>query len=68
MLELIYHLYLRAKKAVQIGIPMSKIKNDEILSQVIKMKYDIPNEDIIGIGRLMIEINNFFDALEKEYR
>jgi len=32
------------------------------------MKYDIPNEDIIGIGRLMIEINSFFDALEKEYR
>lgn len=68
MLELIYHLYLRAKKAVQMGIPMSKIKNDEIFSQVVKMKYDIPNEDIIGIGRLMIEINNFFDALEKEYQ
>jgi len=68
MLELIYHLYLRAKKAIQLGIPMSKVKNDKLFNKVKKMKYDIPNEDIIGIGRLMIEINNYFDALEKEYQ
>ena len=68
MLELIYHLYLRAKKAIELGIPMSKIKNDKLFNKVIKMKYDIPNEDIIGIGRLMIEINDFFDSLEKEYQ
>jgi len=68
MLELIYHLYLRAKKAIELGIPMSKVKDDKLFSKVMKMKYDIPNEDIIGIGRLMIEINNFYDALEKEYQ
>jgi V/A-type H+-transporting ATPase subunit A len=68
MLELIYHLYLRAKSAVKMSIPMSKIRNEELFTRVRRMKYDIPNEDIIGIGRLMIDINNYFDALEKEYQ
>ncbi len=68
MLELIYHLYLRAKSAVKLAIPMSKIRNEEIFNRVRRMKYDIPNEDIIGIGRLMIDINSFFDSLEREYK
>lgn len=67
MLELIYNLYLRAKEAIDLEIPISKIKNEELFSKVLKMKYDIPNDDIIGIGRLMIEINNFYDKLIKKY-
>ncbi|MEA1974459.1 MAG: V-type ATP synthase subunit A [Bacillota bacterium] len=67
MLELIYHLYLKAKHAIDMGIPMSKVKNDELFSKVIKMKYNIPNEDIVGIGSLMIEINDYFAKLEEKY-
>lgn len=68
MLELIYHLYLKAKHSIDMGIPLSKVRNQELFSKVLKMKYDIPNEDIVGIGSLMIEINQFFENLEEKYR
>ncbi|MGM0379009.1 MAG: V-type ATP synthase subunit A [Bacillota bacterium] len=67
MLELIYNLYLRAKEAIDLEIPISKVKNEEIFSKVLKMKYDIPNDDIVGIGRLMIEINDYYDNLIQKY-
>jgi len=67
MLELIYNLYLKGKSAIDNGIAFSKVKNAELFSKVIKMKYTIPNEDIVGIGSLMNEINDYFSELEEKY-
>lgn len=67
MLELIYHLYDKAKKAINMGIPISKVKNEALFNEVKKMKYTIPNEDIVGIGTLTIKINQFYEELMEKY-
>ncbi len=67
MLELMQYLYHKGKQAVAKGIPISLVKDQELYNKVIKMKYDIPNDDLRGIGRLLTEIDSYYDALMKKY-
>lgn len=41
MLEMIKYLYDRAKDAINLGVPISKAKDDELFNKVMKMKYTI---------------------------
>ena len=45
MLKVIDTLYDNANMAVKKQIALVKIKNDNLFEEVIKMKYDIPNEN-----------------------
>lgn len=45
MLQVIDNLYDSAEKAVKKQIALTKIKNDDLFEEVIKMKYNISNED-----------------------
>lgn len=45
MLQVIDNLYDSAEKAVKKQIALTKVKNDDLFEEVIKMKYNIPNED-----------------------
>ncbi len=67
MLELIQYLYDKGKLAVAKGIPISLIKNEEIYEQVIKMKYNIPNDDLRGLGRLLTDIDEYYRTLMAKY-
>ncbi len=67
MLELMQYLYTRGKQAVEKGIPISLVKDDELYSKIVKMKYTIPNDDLRGIGRLLTEIDDYYDKLMKKY-
>lgn len=67
MLQLIKYLHDRAKEAIDAGIPISRIRNEELFSKITKMKYTIPNDDLRGIGRLMKEIDTFYTSLIAEY-
>lgn len=67
MLQLIRFLHEKAREAVHAGIPISKIRNDELFSKITKMKFTIPNDDLRGIGRLMKEIDTYYTALIAEY-
>lgn len=68
MLELIKHLYDRCMEAIGLGIPLSKVKDQDLFSSVIKMKYTIPNDDLRGIGRLMKDIDEYYDRLIAKYK
>jgi len=67
MLEMIKYLYDRAKEAINLGVPISKAKDDELFSKVMKMKYTIPNEDLRGIGRLRQEVEEYYNELIVQY-
>lgn len=45
MLQVIDNLYDSAETAVKKQIALTKVKNDDLFEEVIKMKYNIPNED-----------------------
>ncbi len=67
MLQLIKYLHDRAQAAIGEGIPISKVRNDELFSKITKMKFTIPNDDLRGIGRLMKEIDTYYTELSAEY-
>ncbi len=67
MLQLIKYLHDRAHAAIAEGIPISKVRNDELFSKITKMKFTIPNDDLRGIGRLMKEIDTYYTELSAEY-
>ncbi len=67
MLELIAHLYERSREAIAKGIPISKVKNEEIFAEVIKMKYTISNDDLTSLGRLLNRIDDYYNQLLAEY-
>jgi len=68
MLEMIKFLYDKSAEAVHMGIPISKVKNVELYTKVMKMKYTIPNDDLTGIGRLMTEIETYYNELIASYQ
>lgn len=67
MLKVIDRLYERGLKALENGIPISKIKNAELYSEVVKMKYNIPNNNEGMFDLLLIKTDRYFDELIKPY-
>lgn len=67
MLKAIEYLYDRGREGLKLGIPTSQLKNLDIFSQFIKMKYTIPNDDLSGIDKLKDEIDQYFEVLFKKY-
>jgi len=67
MLKAIEYLYERGREGLKLGIPTSRLKNMDIFSQFIKMKYTIPNDDLSGIDKLKDEIDQYFEVLFKKY-
>ncbi|MBU4439909.1 MAG: V-type ATP synthase subunit A [Acetobacterium sp.] len=68
MLKAIEYLYEKGQAGLKLGIPTSQLKNQEIISEYIKMKYTIPNDDLSGIDALKNKIDTYYDALFKHYK
>jgi V/A-type H+-transporting ATPase subunit A len=67
MLELISYLYDRSIYCVKKGIPISKVESKEIFDSVIKVKYNVPNDDFSKIDEIRNKIDEYYNELEKEY-
>lgn len=68
MLEIMSYLYEKGKEAVSLGIPISKVKNTELFNRVMRIKYNIKNDDLQDFGFLMQDIDKFYAELTKKYR
>ena len=67
MLETIWQLYERASECTVKGIPLSKIRENDLFERVAKMKYTVPNQDLSSIDQLKQELNLYFDELLARY-
>lgn len=67
MLKLINHLNERARECVKTGIPISKVKDPNIFDSMIRMKYNVPNDDLSGIKELKSRIDEFYENLMSKY-
>lgn len=63
MMKAILHLYKKSQTAISLGIPISKIYGLGWFEKLIKMKYDIPNEDLSVLNGYPSEIDNDFIEL-----
>lgn len=68
MLHVINDLYENALKCVKMGIPLSTIRKEQVFEDVVKMKYDIPNDRIELLDELRSRIVRDYDALMKKYQ
>lgn len=67
MLKVIEKFYDVSYKAVKLGVPISVIKNKDIIEALYKMKYNIPNDDLSGIDELEGLIDDFYAKLHEKY-
>lgn len=67
MLKVIDLLYERGNAAVKLGAPISMVKNDEIYNEVVKIKYDVPNDRLDMLQDYIKHIEDYFDKLEAQY-
>lgn len=68
MLQVINELYESALKCVKMGIPLSVIRKEKVFENVVKMKYDIPNDHIELLDDLRNEIITTYDSLREKYQ
>ncbi len=67
MLKLIDILYDKCYSAIKKGIPIIEVKDEEIFNQVIKIKYNVPNDKLEMMDKMKERIGNFYQELEKKY-
>ena len=68
MLHVIDDLYENALKCVKMGIPLSTIRKEQVFEDVVKMKYDIPNDHIELLDALRERIVNVYAELREKYQ
>ncbi|MDO8685782.1 MAG: V-type ATP synthase subunit A [Clostridiales bacterium] len=67
MLKTIDVLYENALKCVKMGIPISTIKDQDVIQDVLKMKYEVPNDKLELLDDLCDKIVDVYNNLRKKY-
>jgi V/A-type H+-transporting ATPase subunit A len=67
MLKVIDAFYESAMKCVKIGIPTSEIRKQQILQDIYKMKFDIPNDNIELLDELKDKVEESYSILRQKY-
>ena len=65
MMETILHLYDGIMKAVSKNIVLSSVRNSGICDEVIRMKYNIPNDDLSAFDTLNQKITDTIEDIIK---
>ena len=68
MLKVINKLYHRAYSCVKKGIPLSKIKNEKLFSDIIMMKYNAAEAKSKLFPELINRIDHYYDSVESMYK
>ena len=67
MLKVIDRLYYKAYNCVKMGVPISKVKNDELFYKITTMKYNVSEDKLEMFDELISEIDSFYDDLKNMY-
>jgi V/A-type H+-transporting ATPase subunit A len=67
MLSLVLLYWRRGAEAIRKGITLVRLKRLKVLSEIIKMKFNLANEDLDGFDRLSARLERSLDQLESIY-
>lgn len=67
MLRVIIELYEKSVELVQKGVALSQVKDEDIFLRVLRMKYDIKNNEDNKFLSLIRDIDDYYEKLKKEY-
>ena len=62
MLEVILHLYHKCQQLVALQVPMSTLLKTGLFEKPIKMKYDVPNDDLSSLDAYRAEVDSTLSA------
>jgi V/A-type H+-transporting ATPase subunit A len=68
MLKVIDQIYDRAYSCVKKGIPLSKVKDEKLFSDIIMMKYNATEAKSRLFQELTDRINRYYDSIESLYK
>ncbi|MDF2821918.1 MAG: V-type synthase subunit [Clostridiales bacterium] len=63
MMEVIYYLYEKSLLLVNMGMPVSLLREDDIFERVIAIKYNIGNDELDKLEDFKKEIDAFYNRL-----
>jgi V/A-type H+-transporting ATPase subunit A len=59
--------YRRGADVIKRGITLVKLKQISVYQDIIKMKFNVPNEDLKLLDKLMAKLERAMDQLESVY-
>lgn len=63
MMEIILYLYKRSKELINMGMPVSVLKEDDIFEKIISIKYDVPNNNLSMFDDYYKAVDDFYDGV-----
>ena len=67
MLQVILTYYRRGADAIKRGVTLVKLKQMSVYQDIIKMKFNVPNDDLKLLDKLMAKLERSMDQLESMY-
>ena len=67
MLKVIDAFYESAMKCVKMGIPTSEIRKEQILQDIYKMKFTVPNDNIELLDELKDKVEESYSIMRQKY-
>jgi V/A-type H+-transporting ATPase subunit A len=67
-MHVIFYLYDQALPLVKKNVPISKVKNNELFSKLMRLKNTVANDDIVQIKDFKNEIDKFYQELADNYK
>ncbi len=63
MMEVILYLYKKSKELIDMGMPMSMLRQHSIFDKIVSIKYDVLNEDIDKLDDYITMVDDFYNSL-----
>ncbi len=67
MLQVILTYYRKGAESIKRGVTLVKLKQMSVYQDIIKMKFNVPNEDLKLLDKLMAKLERTMDQLESVY-
>jgi V/A-type H+-transporting ATPase subunit A len=67
MLQIILTYWRRGSEAIRRGVTLVNLRRMKVLQDIVKMKFNVPNDDLSLIDKLTARLERSFDQLESLY-
>ncbi len=65
MMKIIIHLYEKAKEVISVSVPISQLKKEDLFGKLIKMKFEIGNDELEVFDEYEKEIDLTIDKIKQ---
>jgi V/A-type H+-transporting ATPase subunit A len=67
MMQIILIYWRRGSEAIKRGVTLVKLKKMSVYQDIVKMKFNVPNDDLAKLDKLAVKLERSLDKLESVY-